>query len=76
MKTPGSRRIRSALAPARFSNTTSSARSSRCIRPELISSGRLHRLERAGDVVFEERAGATAERIRRDPAVFTDLFVR
>ena len=43
---------------------------------QLISSGRMHRLERAEDVVFEKRAGASAERIRRDPGVFTDLFVR
>jgi hypothetical protein len=36
----------------------------------------MHRLERAEDVVFEKRAGASAERVRRDPGVFTDLFVR
>ncbi len=28
------------------------------------------------DVVFEKRSGAATERVRRDPAVFTDLFVR
>jgi len=43
---------------------------------QLITSGRMHRLQRAEDVVFEKRAGASAERISRDPSVFTDLFVR
>ena len=43
---------------------------------QLISSGRMYRLERPEDVVFERRTGASAERIRRDPSVFTDLFVR
>ena len=42
----------------------------------LIASGRMRRLERAEDVVFEKRSGAATERVRRDPAVFTDLFVR
>jgi predicted glycosyltransferase len=44
----------------------------------LIADGRLLRLTRAEDVVFERRApdAATAPRIRRDPEVFTDLFVK
>jgi predicted glycosyltransferase len=44
----------------------------------LIADGRMHRLMSAGDVVLEHRDnGATApERVRRDPAVFTDLFVK
>ena len=42
----------------------------------LIASGRMRRLERADDVVFEKRSGAATERVRRDPAVFTDLFVQ
>jgi predicted glycosyltransferase len=42
----------------------------------LIASGRMRRLERAEDVVFEKRSRAATERVRRDPAVFTDLFVR
>lgn len=42
----------------------------------LIAAGRLRHLERAEDVVFEKRDPATApERVRRDPKVFTDLFV-
>jgi predicted glycosyltransferase len=43
----------------------------------LIADGRLRRLTRAEDVVLEKRAanGSTA-RIRRDPATFTDLFVK
>jgi uncharacterized protein len=42
----------------------------------LIASGRLRHLERAEDVVFEKRdPAAAAERVRRDPKVFTELFV-
>jgi predicted glycosyltransferase len=43
----------------------------------LIAQGRLRRLTRAEDVVLERRdAGApSAVRVRRDPAIFTDLFV-
>src|SRR3954463_7489887 len=43
----------------------------------LIADGRMRRLERAEDVVLERRAGApdNAERIRRDPAVLTDLLL-
>lgn len=42
----------------------------------LIAAGRLRHLERAEDVVFAKRDAATApERVRRDPKVFTDLFV-
>jgi predicted glycosyltransferase len=44
----------------------------------LIADGRMRRLERADAVVLERRTdGAQAPaRIRRDPAVFTDLFVK
>jgi predicted glycosyltransferase len=44
----------------------------------LIADGRLRRLTSADEVVFERReAGASVpERIRRDPEVFTDLFVK
>jgi predicted glycosyltransferase len=44
----------------------------------LIGEGRMHRLASADDVVFERReSGAPATpRIRRDPEVFTDLFVK
>lgn len=43
----------------------------------LIASGRMHRLERAEDIVFERRDPATTPpRIRRDPEVFTELFVK
>ena len=44
----------------------------------LIADGRLRRLTRAEDVVLERRAPArpSAPRIRRDPEVFTDLFVK
>jgi len=44
----------------------------------LIADGRMRRLTRAEDVVFERRTpGADAPaRIRRDPEVFTDLFVK
>jgi predicted glycosyltransferase len=43
----------------------------------LIADGRLRRLERAEDVVLERRddAGASAARVRRDPAVLTDLLL-
>ena len=44
----------------------------------LIADGRLKRLTSADEVVFERRtAGApTTPRVRRDPGVFTDLFVK
>jgi uncharacterized protein len=44
----------------------------------LINDGRMKRLMSADDVVLERReAGATAPaRIRRDPAILTDLFVK
>jgi predicted glycosyltransferase len=44
----------------------------------LINDGRLKRLERADDVVLERRkdGAAAPERVRRDPAVLTDLFVK
>jgi predicted glycosyltransferase len=43
----------------------------------LIADGRLRRLTRAEDVVLEKRAaGASGERVRRDPEAFTDLFVK
>jgi predicted glycosyltransferase len=43
----------------------------------LIADGRMRRLERAEDVVLQRRdgAGASAARIRRDPAVLTDLLL-
>jgi hypothetical protein len=44
----------------------------------LIDDGRLRRLTNAEEVVLERRTAPanTPERIRRDPDVFTDLFVR
>jgi predicted glycosyltransferase len=44
----------------------------------LIADGRMHRLMSADEVVLQRRAnGAVApERVRRDPAIFTDLFVK
>ncbi|HEY6891321.1 MAG TPA: DUF354 domain-containing protein [Solirubrobacter sp.] len=44
----------------------------------LIADGRMHRLMSAEDVVLEHRdnGATTPERVRRDPAVFTDLFVK
>ena len=44
----------------------------------LIADGRMLRLERADDVVLERRTDAAAPppRVRRDPAIFTDLFVK
>jgi predicted glycosyltransferase len=44
----------------------------------LIADGRMHRLMSADEVVLERRANGavTPERVRRDPAVFTDLFVK
>ena len=43
----------------------------------LIASGRLRRLTRAEDVELRRRPpGEAPERIRRDPAIFTDRFVK
>jgi hypothetical protein len=44
----------------------------------LIAQGRLRRLTRAEDVVFERRngAGPSTPRVRRDPDLFADLFVK
>jgi predicted glycosyltransferase len=44
----------------------------------LIAEGRMHRLISADEISLERRAGGAVapERIRRDPAVFTDLFVK
>ena len=43
----------------------------------LIADGRLRRLTSAEDVVLERRAPQAAGiRLRRDPEVFTDLFVK
>ncbi len=43
----------------------------------LIAEGRLRRLTRAEDVNLQKRpADSASERIRRDPEVFTDLFVK
>jgi len=43
----------------------------------LIAEGRLRRLERAEDVKLAKRGDAprSAERVRRDPAVLTDLLL-
>jgi uncharacterized protein len=41
----------------------------------LIADGRMHRLFRAEDVALEKRTAATAERIRRDPAVLADMLL-
>ena len=44
----------------------------------LIADGRLKRLQRADEVQLVKRAGATgevAERVRRDPAVITELLL-
>jgi uncharacterized protein len=42
----------------------------------LIAEGRLRRLERAEDVTVVKRVdGAAADRVRRDPELFTDLLV-
>src|SRR5262249_50318367 len=43
----------------------------------LIGEGRLRRLTRAEDVILEKRpADSEFSRIRRDPEVFTDLFIK
>jgi hypothetical protein len=43
----------------------------------LIAEGRLRKLTRAEDVVLEKRAAnGDSQRIRRDPEVFTDRFVK
>ena len=44
----------------------------------LIADGRMRRLTSADDVVFERRTGGepTTPRVRRDPKIFTDLFVK
>jgi uncharacterized protein len=42
----------------------------------LIAEGRLKRLERADDLVLAKRANASGERVRRDPAVLTDLLLK
>jgi len=40
----------------------------------LIAEGRLHRLERAEELVLEKRTGAAGARIRRDPQVLVELL--
>lgn len=40
----------------------------------LIAEGRLHRLERAEDLVLERRSGPAPERVRRDPRILVDLL--
>ena len=40
----------------------------------LIAEGRLHRLERAEELVLEKRTEATGERIRRDPQILVELL--
>jgi predicted glycosyltransferase len=42
----------------------------------LIAEGRLKRLERAEDLVLEKRTAASAERVRRDPALLVDLLLK
>ena len=42
----------------------------------LIAEGRLKRLERAEDLVLEKRVAASAERVRRDPALLADLLLK
>ena len=44
----------------------------------LIADGRMHRLMSADEVVLERRTDGAAPppRVRRDPAIFTDLFVK
>jgi uncharacterized protein len=44
----------------------------------LIAEGRMHRLASAEEVVLERRTdgAAPSSRVRRDPAVFADLFVK
>jgi uncharacterized protein len=41
----------------------------------LIGEGRLLRLERADDVALSKRSGAPVARVRRDPALLTDLLL-
>jgi uncharacterized protein len=41
----------------------------------LIAAGRLRRLGRAEDVVLERRRDERADRVRRDPEVFTDMLL-
>ena len=41
----------------------------------LIADGRLRRLERADEVELVKRSGAAPARVRRDPAVMTDLLL-
>lgn len=41
----------------------------------LIADGRLRRLERAEDVELSKRSAAPVDRVRRDPAVLTDLLL-
>jgi uncharacterized protein len=56
--------------------TTSSNRLG-AVDERLIAEGRLRKLTRAEDVVLEKRNSTRAsERIRRDPEVFTDRFVK
>jgi predicted glycosyltransferase len=40
----------------------------------LIAEGRLHRLERAEELMLEKRTAAAGERVRRDPRVLVDLL--
>jgi hypothetical protein len=42
----------------------------------LIAEGRLKRLERAEDLVLEKRGVASAQRVRRDPALLADLLLK
>jgi uncharacterized protein len=42
----------------------------------LIAEGRLRRLQRAEDLVLTKRAPSGGERVRRDPALLTDLLLK
>jgi predicted glycosyltransferase len=46
------------------------------IDERLIAEGRLQRLERPDDLVLAKRAAASADRVRRDPAVLADLLLK
>jgi hypothetical protein len=41
----------------------------------LIGEGRLRRLQRPEEVALNKRAGGPVDRVRRDPAVLTDLLL-
>jgi predicted glycosyltransferase len=41
----------------------------------LIGEGRLRRLQRPEEVALSKRSGGPVDRVRRDPAVLTDLLL-